>query len=186
MLNKMKIRTKILLSFLIIAIASAGMTIFGILKMKQLDRNSESLYQQVCVAMQNVAVMSTDLQKIKLTFRDMLEENTLDLKNAKAVSIDSLYNEIDTEAKKYEKTLTSAEKADVYTSFTNDFREFRANLEIVDVAIDSGHGSQRLQLDHHIPVAHVPTVQDVIDPLENLQNLHPQKSVCIGDDAESH
>ena len=64
--------------------------------------------------------------------------------------------------------------------------ELRADLEIIDVAMHGCHGSQGLQPDHHIPIAHVPGVEDVIHPLENLQNLHPQESMCVGNDAESH
>ena len=132
MLNKMKIKTKILLSFLIIAIVFSCVTVFGFLKMKQLDRNDEALYQQVCVALQNVAIMSTDMQKIKLSFRDLIEEHDSVLKNAKAGSIDSLYNEISAEAKKYEKTITKTEEKDIFSTFIVDFSEFRTNLNKIE------------------------------------------------------
>jgi methyl-accepting chemotaxis protein len=135
MLNKMKIKTKILISFVIIATVFSGVTIFGLLKLKELDRNDEALYQQVCVAMQNVAVMSTDMQKIKLTFRDLIDEKLPELRDAKAVSIDSLYNEIDTETKKYGKTLNTAEEKDIFSNFMTDISEFRTNLtKLIDLA----------------------------------------------------
>src|SRR5207247_9360170 len=64
--------------------------------------------------------------------------------------------------------------------------QFGANVEGVAVAVDGGDGSDRLQLDHHVPLPHVAAVEHVIDFPKEIEALRTQPAMRTGHDATPH
>ncbi len=67
-----------------------------------------------------------------------------------------------------------------------DLREPGSEVEAVGVSVYGRHGRQRSQLDQQVAAPDVPTMQDVIDFSEDLENSRPQQTVRIRDDTKSH
>src|SRR5713226_4834814 len=65
-------------------------------------------------------------------------------------------------------------------------RQLATQLRAVSVAVHRGDRGQRLQLNQDFPGPHIPTMQDMVDLLEGLEDLSAQQPVRIGNDAEAH
>ena len=97
MLDKMKIRTKLIISFLVVAVIATFIGIFAIQRMKVLEKSDTELYETKLVPLGHATQMATSFQRIRVNVREMmLAENT----EAMIVKHDR--------AKQLEKTLDSA------------------------------------------------------------------------------
>lgn len=60
------------------------------------------------------------------------------------------------------------------------------NVMPIHVAKHRGYRDQSSQFNYHIPRPHVPTMEDVVDLLEDIEHLRAKQPVSVGYDAESH
>ena len=61
-----------------------------------------------------------------------------------------------------------------------------AEVPPVGIAVHGGHRCDRLELDEDRVRADIAGVEDLIYAAKRLEDLGPEQSVGIGDDAESH
>ncbi len=75
----MKIASKLIISFLLIAVLSAGMAVFAILNLDQINRSGMQMYESMTVPIQKLAKISVAFQRERVSLRDaiMLEEPAL-------------------------------------------------------------------------------------------------------------
>ena len=59
-LDKLKIRTKLILGFLIVAVISAFIGIFSMQRLKNIEKSYESLYNQATKPMGNLIIIASD------------------------------------------------------------------------------------------------------------------------------
>ena len=129
MLKNMKIQTKLLLSFLLVVAIASTIVIYGTLKMKQLAKSDTFLYDQITVALGDVANMSTDLQKVRVTYRDMIEEVDISKKDQYADIIDKFCDDLELHAKDYEKTIATANGRKIFNAFQDEYKIFHADVD---------------------------------------------------------
>ncbi len=75
---EIKIRTKLLVSFILIAIITSILALVGITKIKTVDDQDTILYERVTKALGNLAYVTQYFQKIRVTYRDYVLENDKD------------------------------------------------------------------------------------------------------------
>jgi len=109
MLEKMKIRTKLIMSFLIVALIAGVIGIFGMSELKQLDAADTALYETVAVPLGYTVDISTSFQRIRVNVRDAIYADTKE-ESAKYINrIAELNTEWDKTLKLYEGTLIDEE-----------------------------------------------------------------------------
>ena len=129
MLKNLKLGTRLISSFLMVALISLIIGTFGYLQIHKLDAADTKLYQRIAVALGNLTKMSTDFQRIRVVLRgDMTRLNGDQEKYEKfKTQLNDLLKLIDTEAAIYEKTLYSDEGKKVFT----EYKEARTEYGVV-------------------------------------------------------
>jgi methyl-accepting chemotaxis protein len=70
MFNRLKIRTKLLLGFILVALIAGIIGIFSIRSLNQLEKADTNLYENVAVSLSYCTQVSTDYQRIRVNVRD--------------------------------------------------------------------------------------------------------------------
>ncbi len=129
MFKNIKIQTKLILSFFIVVAIVSSVVIFGTAKMKQLDLSDEMLYERATVALGDLADISTDLQKIRVTYRDMEQEPDMTKKEKYGEEIDKLNKDIESYAKELDKTIATDYGRKEFSEFQDDLKLLIVDLE---------------------------------------------------------
>jgi len=131
-LKNIKIGTKLISSYIIIAILCGVVGVLGITKIKEIDEADTKLYEKMTVPIGEVGQMETFFQRIRVNVRDyILAENDIDRKKYYD-RIFELKSSFDEEAKKVETTLLTAEGRKIYENTNktmNDYVEHVPELE---------------------------------------------------------
>jgi methyl-accepting chemotaxis protein len=109
--KNMKIRTKLLISFLLLAILAGAIGYMGISRINQLDAADEKLYEKITVPMADLIDMSTSFQRVRVYVRDAIYATNTEDRNAKLgriVELSKIFR--DAEEKVKATTLTKADK----------------------------------------------------------------------------
>jgi methyl-accepting chemotaxis protein len=129
MLNKITILTKLIVGFLFVAAIACVIGIYGTIQINKLDDNDENLYQRVTLALGNTGQISTNYQKIRSYYRDMLEANDAkDIKKFEDKIAESLAI-IDKNQKSYYKTIQSSSGMVLYNEFKLKYNVFLKDME---------------------------------------------------------
>lgn len=132
-LKNMKIRTKLLVSFLLVALLAGVIGYMGISRIKQLDAADQKLYEKITVPMADMMDMSTSFQRVRVNVRDAIYATNNEDREAKLARIEELSKTFhDSEAKVEATTLTEAgkemvkkvnESFDAYVSSVPDIKK---------------------------------------------------------------
>jgi methyl-accepting chemotaxis protein len=142
MLDKMKIRTKLLVSFFIVALMAGFIGIFGIMRMKVLDKADTALFESSTLPLGYCTDMATAFQRIRVSVKDMiLAETPEDFKTKTEQGI-SLSKTFDEEAGKYEKAIDNdvdkknyddlVKAKSVYMKYFNDYQKLLESKNIAE------------------------------------------------------
>lgn len=129
MFKKTSIQTRLLAGFLAVAIIAGIIGTFGTIKINELKRNDEILYNQITVGIGEIVQISTKFQEIRVNYRDMLEANNpADIakfeENVKQAMTAVNYSET-----LYEQTIQSEEERKLYDNFINSMGLFIKDVE---------------------------------------------------------
>jgi methyl-accepting chemotaxis protein len=106
---KLKIRAKLLLGFILVAILAAVVGILGITNMKTIDDADTVLYEQGAKPMEHIIDMATLYQRIRINYRDAVMVNSQAEFQAEKNHVYKLITELEEEIKAYQKTLLTDE-----------------------------------------------------------------------------
>ena len=118
----MKVGTKIVTGFLIVAAIAAVVGIFGVTKMRQIAAADEKLYDKVTVPLGDLSFMSISFQRVRINLRDALESKDEKEKQADIDTLLKLRQEISERSTKFEKSILTDEGRNLF----KDFIEARA------------------------------------------------------------
>ncbi len=131
--KNMKIRTKLLVSFLLVASLAGVIGYMGISRIKQLDAADKKLYEKITVPMADMMDMSTSFQRVRVNVRDAVYATNNEDREAKLARIEELSKTFrNSEAKVEATTLTEAgkeivkkvnESFDAYVSSVPDIKK---------------------------------------------------------------
>lgn len=116
MLKNMKLGTKLISSFLLVALISLIIGVFGYLQVHKLDTADTKLYRQIAVPLGQLTTISTDFQRIRVNSRDIIYAEKDDREEF-AHRIQELSSSMDKEAIAYEKTLFSEEGKKLFRDY---------------------------------------------------------------------
>jgi ABC-type transporter Mla subunit MlaD len=144
----MKLSTKLISGFIIVALIGAFIGFWGILKIKQIDAADTKLYEQLTVPLSQLVVISTAFQRIRVNSRDMITaEDPAKIRHF-ADRIKELSEEITQNAAAYEKTLFSQEGQDLFRRFTEARKTYSAHLaQLTELALANKYAETRAILE---------------------------------------
>lgn len=116
MLKNLKLGTKLIGGFLLVAVIALIIGVFGYLQVHKLDTADTKLYRQIAVPLGQLTVISTDFQRARVNSRDLVYAEKDDRKEF-AHRIEELSSSMDKEAAAYEKTLFSEEGKKLFKDF---------------------------------------------------------------------
>ncbi len=110
--KNLKISSKLLVGFVIVAILSAVVGIVAIVNTSSIIDQGSQLYQENLVPLQPAAKIETDFLSMRINLRDMASAKTPEAKVKFSNNIDTLYNDLQDNVASYSKEVSSTEETD--------------------------------------------------------------------------
>lgn len=128
MLKNMKIGTKLMGGFLVVALIALIIGVIGYIEIHRLDEADTRLYQQIAVPLGQFTAISTDFQRIRVASRDLVQAAPDDREEF-VERINELFAAIDKEASSYEKTLFSEEGKRLFSEFSAALGSYKGQAQ---------------------------------------------------------
>lgn len=128
-LNNIKVKTKLIVSFLIMVVLIALVGIIGILSLKALDINSEDMYGNNLQSVYILTDMKQNITEIKSDMLQLVYVRDASKKDSLEKDIESNKNENDRYITNYEKIPISNTEKKTWTTFKNQINRYRASRE---------------------------------------------------------
>lgn len=131
----LKISSKLILSFLVVALISGSMGIYAIFNLKELDESDQELYQNTTVPLSVIGSISTEFQRTRAIARDMiLAEDSEDIQ-ASIEQIKEIRAKVDQMTMEFEASINSPEIISALNQYKLTRVKFKVGLdEIVKLA----------------------------------------------------
>ncbi|PKM71276.1 MAG: methyl-accepting chemotaxis protein, partial [Firmicutes bacterium HGW-Firmicutes-17] len=127
--KNLKIKTKLLTSFILIALLVGVVGFIGILNTWSLQESDQELYENMTVPISQIGQMSTTFQMMRVNLRDMILANDPVLVQSFKKSIAEEQLKIDELAGEYEKTIQSDEMQLAFETFKSARTEYNKHLD---------------------------------------------------------
>ncbi len=121
MFKNMKLATKIISGFIVLALIATVIGVMGIMRIKQIDDADTMLYEQVVVPLGELADISINFQRVRVNSRDLISATRKEDRITYEKRIADLRAQIDEMTASYEKTLFTEEGR----KLTEDFKKSR-------------------------------------------------------------
>jgi len=134
--KNLKIKTKLLTSFILIALLVGVVGFIGILNTWSLQQSDQELYENMTVPISQIGQMSTVFQIMRVNLRDMILANDPELIQSINKNIAEEQLKIDELAGEYEKTIQSDEMQQTFETFESARTEYNKHLDsLMNLAI---------------------------------------------------
>ncbi len=131
MFKKFKIRARLIVSFMSVALIAALIGIFGIAIIKKINKNDNKLFNEFSTPLSHVILISTDIQKLLVEVRDMVDENDNTKLFEYNKSIDDTNNRIVEESKIYSSLANDESDKNVVNNFQKVYEILQNDLKTI-------------------------------------------------------
>ena len=118
--NNLKIGTKLISGFVLVAIIAAVIGFIGIQKIKQINEADIKLYQKITVPTSELLIISTDFQRIRVNVLYVLRSTTKEDKEKFALAIKALQESVDKQSVSFEKTILTDNGRKLFADFNKE------------------------------------------------------------------
>jgi len=118
--NNLRIGTKLLSAFILVALLAGVIGGIGIHKIRQIDEADTRMYEKITVPTAQLLSISTDFQRIRVSVLYLIRSSTRPDKEKQAQTITRLRNEIEKDALSFEKTILTEEGHKLFTEFNKE------------------------------------------------------------------
>lgn len=133
--NDLKIRVKLIICFIVLAVFTGIVGIVGITNMENMNSRSEKMYNANFLPAQDLAKIQTFLENVRATHLLALYEKDPTTVQNRLDSISALAKQSNDMLKKYETTIADEEERSLYNSFMNTLTSYReardSNLNLI-------------------------------------------------------
>lgn len=129
MVKNLKIKTKLLTAFILIALLVGLVGFIGILNTWSLQESDQELYESMTVPISQMGQISTTFQMMRVNLRDMILANDSDSIGSIKKNIAEDQLKIDELAGQYEKTIQSDEMQKAFETFTSARTDYNKHLD---------------------------------------------------------
>lgn len=131
-MNKLKIRTKLLISFFVLAIISGIIGYLGISRINEVDTSYSDMYDVVTKPLANLTKVVNNFQQSRAIYRDYVRENDPE----KIAALINKRKELSTEnadyMKEYEKSIRTENGRKLYEDFLGTRKNFVEDFETIE------------------------------------------------------
>ncbi|WP_281184544.1 methyl-accepting chemotaxis protein [Trichlorobacter lovleyi] len=117
----LKVGTKLIAGFIMVAIIAAVVGGIGIMKIYEINHDAAMMYEKMTVPLGDLGAISVDFQRARINLRDVVETTDPAERQKYAENIKKLRQDMTDHAEKVEKTLLTEEGRKVF----NEFKESR-------------------------------------------------------------
>ncbi|HEY4744809.1 MAG TPA: MCP four helix bundle domain-containing protein, partial [Desulfuromonadaceae bacterium] len=148
MLKNLKLGTKLIVSYIIVALIAGIIGLVGITKIHQIDNADTKLYEKITVPLGDLAAMSIDFQRVRINLRDATDAK--DPAEAKAAwdTAAKLRNDISEHGEKFEKTILTDEGRKLFAEFKEARKVYGGYMDRVRELDEAGRKPEALALVH--------------------------------------
>ncbi|MEI6208659.1 MAG: methyl-accepting chemotaxis protein [Desulfuromonadales bacterium] len=148
MLNNMKVGTKLLSAFILVAVIGAVVGTVGVRKIHQIDDADIKLYEKITVPLGDLADLSTSFQRVRINLRDAIETTDASEKTAALDVIRQLRENIAKKTDSFEKTILTDEGRKLFVEFKDARKIYVQHLETIVKLDKEGKNSEAKALLH--------------------------------------
>ncbi|OKP95491.1 methyl-accepting chemotaxis protein [Paenibacillus sp. P46E] len=138
--NNMKLGTKLISSFIIVAIMAGVVGVVGIVNLKRIDRNYTDLYVNYGIGVGNIGKSGIEFHKIRALTRDALINHTSLNKSETIQKIKALDTQLTTTLEEFGVSIQSKETRDIFNNLKGVITEYDS---VRDKAIEISETSGR-------------------------------------------
>jgi len=165
MLKELKVGTKLLSAFMLVAVIGAVVGLIGIKKIHQIDDADTKLYEKITVPLGHLAIISTSFQRIRINLRDAVETTDSAEKAKTLEMISKLRETIGKEAESFEKTILTEEGRKLFAEFKELRKAYVQNQEAIIKLDGEGKKAEAMVLMHGDAKKVALAYQDVMNKL---------------------
>jgi len=127
----LKLKTKLLSSFLVVAFGSALIGIVGITEMHNLSAANTSMYEKVTVPMAELGDIQSNIQATAAQFYSLLLSTNVEDDRKSFERIDQLNAKVDVDLASFEKTIVGQSIRDAFNEFVEVRSEYVPKMKVV-------------------------------------------------------
>ncbi len=131
MLNNVKLGTKLIGGFVIVAIICVAVGVFGVIKLNQLDAAYTAMYENNTKPIASLGDIATSFQRIRVNLRDIVAANDPASMDTFLHTITTLQERIDKDAAEVEKTVATSEEKQQFSEFQKSRQEYSAAISSI-------------------------------------------------------
>ena len=144
--NNLKIGTKLISGFIVVALIATVIGAVGIVKMNKLDDNGSKMYEKITVPIADLADMSTSFQRVRINLRELVETNDKQEKAQILETIKKLRTEITEKSNAFEKTILTDEGRKLFDDFKKSREVYAQVLDKVTVLAEADKDAEAMVL----------------------------------------
>ncbi|GFO68742.1 methyl-accepting chemotaxis protein [Geomonas limicola] len=140
--HDLKVGTKLIAGFVLVALVATAVGAVGISKIKQIDAADTKLYEKVTVPLGDLATMAVLFQRIRINVRDALEAETPADREVYQATILKLRQQITEKSEHFEKNIISGQARTTFQSYKESRSNYiRLSNQMLNL-VQSGHKAE--------------------------------------------
>ena len=167
--TNMKIRSKLLSSFLIVALLAGLIGYMGIARLKQIDGAGVKMYERMTVPLGQLTELTSSFERIRVLLRDAILADNSSLRNNYYSDIDDLVKTINNDSKLIESTIFTDEGKRAVSNFNDAFEEYLKSVPELKTMLDVDNKAGAIDLLHVKNKQDNVACQKAISELQNLK-----------------
>jgi len=138
-LRRMKLRTKIMAGFIIVALIAVILGIIGIYNLNQMDKASRQMYEYQIAPLGPLANFGINFQEVRVLVRDIVADREGKDRDKNMAGINDLRNKNNENLKEFEKSITDAGEQQDYDKMKGFITQYRQSMDNVFKAVAVGN-----------------------------------------------
>lgn len=140
----MTIRIKLLLAFFLVALVAAFIGYWGITKINQVNDADTVLYTEVTTPLGDLANISTDFQRIRVIYRDMILETSPQKRTELIAERKALSAQIGKLIDKYGQSLKTEEGKRIFENYKEARTQFLQDIGILETLVEQNKDAEAI------------------------------------------
>lgn len=171
----LKLGTKLLSSFIIVALIAGLIGYIGIKNVQEIDNSDTILYEKMTVPIAQLGVISTAYQQFRVNLRDLLDAQTPEEKRSLFAKIDENRAVMDKESAAYEKLIISPEMKAAFEEFKKSRADYARIFERAFELIKAGNTPEAERLIKGEGVKAAEAEQKAIEKMVDMKEQDAKK-----------
>jgi methyl-accepting chemotaxis protein len=117
MFDNLKVGTKLLAAFVLVAVISGVVGVIGITRNRQIADADKEMYEKLAVPLGDLAVISTSFQRVRINLRDMVDTTDERERSKAQQTISQLSEQISKATESFEKSISNEDQRRLFEQF---------------------------------------------------------------------